>query len=399
MNILFVYKEDYPWDVRVEKIARTLADAGHTVTILARNSRRRPGSEGTGALRIRRLPALPAWCGRLNALFGIPVFWNPVWLAAAWRALRATRARVVIVRDLPLMPGILLVARALRRRVVFDMAECYPEMYRSILQFHGGRLWNWLTKNPWLAARLERLAVRGADHTLVMIEESRDRLLRLGLAAEKISIVSNTPPLLDLPPRAHAAGGVLRLLYVGFVTRIRGLDNVLRGLRAYRELGAGLPPLEFHVIGIGDALAECRALADQLGVAAGVTFHGWCSQEVVDELYAASDIGVLTYRVCGHWNHTIPNKLFDYMRSGMPVLTTAVLPIRRIVEDVGCGLVVPDGDAQACGRALAQLADPELRHALGRRGYDAVRERFNWERDGARLLDIVARWDVPRATG
>jgi len=177
---------------------------------------------------------------------------------------------------------------------------------------------------------------------------------------------------------------------VGFVTRIRGLDNMLHGLRAYRDLSRDLPPAEFHVVGVGDALDESRALAERLGLQASVHFHGWCEQDFVDALYADSDIGVLTYRVCGHWNHTIPNKLFDYMRSGMPVLATDVRPIRRIVEQESCGLIVPDGDAAACGRALAELADPDRRRLLGRNGHDAVQERYNWARDTSRLLRIMA---------
>jgi glycosyltransferase involved in cell wall biosynthesis len=390
MKILFVYKEDYPWDVRVEKIVTALNDVGHDVTLLARNSGRRQTAEDMGPFRIRRLPTLPRWCGRLNALFGTPLFFNPIWLHALWRTLADTDARVVIVRDLPLMPCALLVARALRRQVVFDMAECYPEMYRSILQFNANRLMNWFTKNPWVTMQIERIAVRQADHTLVMIEESRDRLLRLGFDSHKITIVSNTPVLPDSPPREHAEGGVLRLLYVGYITRIRGLDNLLYGLRVYRNSRTVLPPVEFHVVGVGDALAEYRTLAIRLGVDDCVHFHGWCEQDFVDALYATSDIGVLTYHVCGHWNHTIPNKLFDYMRSGMPVLATEVRPIRRIVEQEACGLIIPDGDFEACGRAIAQLADPILRATLGRRGRAAVQRYYNWQHDCAHLHEVVA---------
>ena len=398
MRILFVYKEDYPWDVRVEKIVTALTGVGHDVTLLARNSRRMPTAEQVGSFCIRRLPALPGWCGCLNSLFGVPLFLSPIWIYAIWRALSDTGARAVIVRDLPLMPSALLVARALRRQVVFDMAECYPEMYRSILQFSHNRLLNWFTKNPWATSLIERFAVCQADHTLVMIEESRDRLLRLGLDAHKITIVSNTPLLHDSPPREHTDGDVLRLLYVGFVTRIRGLDNLLYGLHAYRNSGAGLPAVECHVVGVGDALAECRMLAIRLSIDDCIHFHGWCEQKFVDSLYANSDIGVLTYHVCGHWNHTIPNKLFDYMRSGMPVLATDVRPIRRIVEQEACGVIIPDGDAEACGRAIGALTDPVLRTTLGNRGYDAVRRYYNWQRDSAQLHEVVAGLATSRAT-
>lgn len=389
MRICFVYKEDYPWDVRVEKIVRTLAAAGHEVTLLARNDKRLPEREDADGFRIRRLPALPRWCGRLNGIFGLPHFLNPVWLAALRRTLRATRAEVVVVRDLPLMPAALLMARGTGCKVVFDMAEAYPMMYRSILEYSSRPAVDWTLKNPGFTGLVEKWSVARADRVLVMIEESRDRLLAQGADPQKVRIVSNTPARTTAPPREHTTAEPVRLLYVGFVTRIRGLGNLLRGLRAYLDRGEDLPEIRVDVVGKGDAKTEYEALARRLGVDPYVHFHGWCAQEFVDELYAACDVGVLTYHVCDHWNHTIPNKLFDYMRSGMPVLATDVKPIKRIVEEVGCGVVFPDGNAAACGDALARLADPEFRTELGGRGYAAVRDRYNWERDAAVMLESI----------
>ncbi|MPY87964.1 MAG: glycosyltransferase [Luteitalea sp.] len=390
MKVCVVYKEDYPWDVRVEKIVDTLAAHGYDVTLVARNTERRPTNEKVGAVTVRRLPALPEIFGRLNNAASFPFFFNPLWLYEIFAALWQTRAPVVIVRDLPLMPAAILIARVLGRRVVFDMAECYPMMYASTLRFSERRLGRYLLKNPTLAALIERLSVRYADHVLVMVEESRDRLLRMGVAAANVTIVSNTPRLrLPAARRLHAQGDVLRLVYVGFITRIRGIDNALRGLAEYAASGGDRPAVELHVVGKGAALPECRALAEQLGIAPLVQFHGWCHQEFVNDLYAQSDIGVLTYRVCDHWNHTIPNKLFDYMYLGIPVLSTNVRPIRRIVDEVGCGLICTDDDARSFADCLGRLADPQVRQTMGGCGFDAVRSRYNWGADSARLLKVI----------
>ena len=389
MKICFLYKEDYPWDVRVEKIVKTLAAADHEVTLVARNLKRRPRLESAEDFTIRRLPAWPGPFRRLDGAFSVPLFFNPVWFATLARAVRESGASVIIVRDLPLMPLAIGVGAALGCRVVFDMAECYPEMYRSIVSFSRRRLRSWLTKNPAFASWMERFSVARSSHVMVMIEESRDRLLRMGFDAGKISIVSNTPARTTRLPRTHEGDSTLRLLYVGFVTRIRGLNNLIHGIRAYVDAYPDGPRVEFDAVGKGAAIDEYRTLAERLGVASQVRFHGWCEQDFVDELYARSDVGVLTYRFCPHWNHTIPNKLFDYMQAGMPVLATDVRPIRRIVEEVGCGVVFPDGDAQACGEAIARLTDAAVRAELGRRGHAAVEDRYNWEHDGAELLRVI----------
>lgn len=397
MKICFVYKEDYPWDVRVEKIVNLLADNGHEVTLLARNNHRRPRFEELGRVRIHRLPALPVALGRINQMVGMPAYFNPVWLWAIISTLLRTRAEALIVRDLPLMPASIVAGRLLGLPVVFDMAECYPEMYASILEYAPRKSATWLFKNPTFAAAMERFSIRNAARVIVMIEESRDRLLRMGVPGAKILIGSNTPSPIDSPPRKHANNGRLKLFYVGFVTRIRGLDNALEGIATYKRTFPDGPEIEFDIVGKGAARQELEALATRLGIADCVHFHGWQEKEVVDELYRASDVGVLTYHVCGHWNHTIPNKLFDYMRSGIPVLATDVVPIRRIVEDVGCGLIFRDCDAAGCANALAALGDPDLRNTMGSRGHAAVRERYNWEVDGTRILELFADL-APRET-
>ncbi|MPZ18413.1 MAG: glycosyltransferase [Luteitalea sp.] len=392
MNVCFVYKEDYPWDVRVEKIVKTLAERGHSVTLVANNTARRARHERLDAITIRRLQALPGIFGRLNDAVSLPVFFNPLWLFAIFRTLRRTGAPVVIVRDLPLMPAALLIGRILGRRIVFDMAECYPAMYASALRFSDQKAGNYMLKNPHFAALLERISVRYADHVLVMIEESRDRLLQLGFDAAKITIVSNTPrTTAAATPRTHLRKDVLKIIYVGFVTRLRGIDNALHGLAAYAAADVPRPSVVLHVVGTGAALAECRALADRLGLGPLVQFHGWLEHDFVKELYAESDIGVLPYHVCSHWNHTIPNKLFDYMASGIPVLCTNVRPIQRIVDEVGCGLVCADNDAASFAECLLRLTDSDVRADMGRRGFEAIRARYNWETDSMRLTDVVER--------
>ena len=356
MNILIVYKEDYPWDVRVEKIAITLAGAGHDVTILANNCEQKPSFERIGSYRVRRLYTLSRIRGPLGKVIGkalrllfAPVFFNPIWLLHILSSIIRHKSDVVIVRDLPLVVSGIFTAKMLRRRVVFDMAECYPEMYSSIQTFNRPSLLNRIVKHPAIAAGIERFCVRRVDLTLVMIEESHTRLVRRYGETIPLEIVSNTPVLSGKPVRLHSTHTILKLLYVGFITRIRGLDNAILGIERYISRNSGSKPkIEFHVVGIGGALDEYRQLVNDRGLNEFVHFYGYSDQEFVDDLYAMCDFGVLTYHVCGHWNHTIPNKLFDYMYAGMPVLATNIVPIKRILEEVGCVIAIPARDHDAC---------------------------------------------------
>lgn len=386
--VVLIYKEEYPWDVRVEKVARTLARELGPVTIVARNVDARPRRESDGELAIARIPT-PAFLPNLiRRLINARVVMNPFWVGTAFSAAFGKRGGIVIVRDLPLIWLGWIVARLCGMSLVFDMAECYPEMYRSIRELgSGGPVRRWL-RSPSLAEWYEKIACRVSDLILVMIEESGERLLRKGVRADKVIMVSNTPllPASSQAEVAHA-GTALRIIYVGFVTRLRGLDQLLHAVKGVIDRSISDTDIRVDIVGVGPATSEIQALSEALGLQEVVRLHGWLEKPEVERLMKASNVGALTYRVCSHWNHTIPNKIFDYMLEGKPVLATRVLPIMRILDDARAGFAcidVPD-----MTRRLIELRDPEVRAALGGNGRRVVVERFNWNTDAKRLLQAL----------
>ena len=390
MRCLFIYKEEYPWDVRVEKIVDSLVDDGHEVLLVCRNLRQEVVDEHAKGFKIRRLPVTSHWPRSWQKISNLALWFNPVWVATVFRAAKEFRPEVIIVRDLPLVMTGIAVGRRWRARVIFDMAECYPEMYRSSRQFRKRRSTGSWAKSPWLAGLYERWAVKRVDHILAMIEESRERLIGMGVDPRTVAIVSNTPPMSKVPshPRKHQ-GSELRIIYVGFLTRIRGLDVLIRGARAYLDtLGKGAS-IEVDIVGKGAARDELVTLVDQLGLQGHVRIHGWLEHSEVADLMENANVGALTYRICGHWNHTIPNKIFDYMAMGLPVIATGVHPIARILKETESGVVCRDQDPEDLAAKLCELRDAQVRQHLGHNGHAAIVSRYNWEVDKRQLLDVI----------
>jgi glycosyltransferase involved in cell wall biosynthesis len=95
-------------------------------------------------------------------------------------------------------------------------------------------------------------------------------------------------------------------------------------------------------------------------------------------IVAAADACVATLRNIPLFTTTYPNKVFDYMAGGRPVLLAIDGVIRTVVEKAGAGIFVPPGDGAGLAAAVRLLMrDPGAARAMGFRGRHAVCERFD----------------------
>ncbi len=381
-GVLVVYKEDYPWDVRVEKIVLALVCFRKNVSILSNNVGNRAAKNNYDGYKVFRIPAMKWLPRRVSKLLKLPIWFNPIWVYTFWRVLKNENIDAVIVRDLPLLRTVLLFKKKYRLTVIYDMAEVYPEMYKSIQLYSKPSILNRFLKSPTVAKNYERSVLKDVDHTYTMIEESKDRLIEMGISQEKIDIVSNTPAKSKVfaDDIVHS-GRNLKIVYVGNITRLRGLDLLLEAVAKFVVAKGPDEGVSLDIIGTGSAKEELIELCKKLNLNEIVTIHGWLEHEEVEQKMTQANLGVVTYRVCGHWNHTVPNKIFDYMASGLPVLATPVTPIKRILTTNECGVVTRDESPESICQGLITLCDASLRNRLSKNGREAILAKYNWEND------------------
>jgi glycosyltransferase involved in cell wall biosynthesis len=399
MVICHVWDADYPWDVRVEKICDSLVNK-HEVHLVCRNSQRRPRYEYVNHLHIHRLPCLPERFGPLNGLMGFPAFFNPVWLYSTWRTVRRTKADVILVRDLPLALTAVAVGRLVGLPVVLDMAENYPAMIQDLWDRQGFSVVDALVRNPKLVGLVERISLKLCDHIVVVVEESRDRVVALGIPASKVSLVINTPTLdrLYSAPESRLSGALPRpdtvtLIYLGLIESPRGLDTVIEGMERLRDRNLNL---RLRIIGSGRDTERLRAMVREKALTDRVEFLGWVDYRAAIRHIHEADIGLVPHHATESWNTTIPNKLFDYMSMGKAVIVSNAKPTERIVMEEHCGAVFKERDPDDFAKAVIKLNDADFRQACGQRGREAVIRRYNWQRDEERLL---AAMEIAAAQG
>ncbi len=390
MKICKIWDADYPWDVRVEKVCESLIEAGHEVHLVCRNQRRQQRLERQGQLNIHRLPALPRVLDSVHKLANSPFPVNPVWIQTNGSVIRQNSIDLILVRDILLaFPGVIL-GKIFGIPVVLDMAENYPAMLQDRLKYTPTSLLGRLARNPIQARIVEWLCLRMVDHIIVVVEESQERLVRAGLSPDRLSVVNNTPRRNQWGPRQtrgrDAEEEGLALIYLGNLDGSRGIDVTIRALRNLKDQDF-LATLS--VIGEGPNLDEFRAMARQLEVSDRVTFTGRLPFSRVQDFVDRSDVGLIPHYATDAWNTTIPNKLFDYMASELPVIVSDAKPMARIVREERCGMVFIDRDPYDLARCVKGLVDPVVRKQMGQCGQTAIRRRYNWDHDSRVLVKTL----------
>jgi glycosyltransferase involved in cell wall biosynthesis len=392
MIICHIWDADYPWDIRVEKVCQSL-QARHEVHLVCRNDNRLPREEVLEGTIVHRLPVLPRWLGPCHRVAGLPLFFNPLWLGTIWSTVRRSRADLIVVRDIPLAPAALLAGRRFGIPVLIDLAENYPAMLEDQRRYSPRNALGSAVRHPALASVIEQAVLKRADHVVVVVEESRDRLLAMGIDADRITIVTNTPPPDRWtrrvgPSASPGADGAAHFVYLGNLDGSRGLDTAVRAIALLRDRAQYA---QLSIIGTGPNIGQYRALANALGVEDRVAITGRLPFAEVERIMAQANVGLIPHYSTPAWNSTIPNKLFDFMAMGMPVVVSDARPTARVLEEVQCGRVFRERDVEDLAAAMAEMGDGAKRKQLGERGRRAFERKYNWTVDEGRLFQAVDR--------
>ncbi len=381
MNIGILYQDSYPRnnEVITSRLSTALKANDHSVVIFSPYSNALAVEESLEKIIpmvTQKSSSLSNW-SKIKSLTYPFNFWWVIWL---YRQLQNQAIDLLIVRDLRLALPALLAAKLLKVRVILSLCENYAAM---VEWFGREKAEHWIIRQPKLVEILEFGCARQADHVWVVIEENRERLIQAGVRADKVSVLHNVPEF-NRNAQAITLGsgnscGDLTLAFVGVVSKIRCLDRVIEGLA--KLSGQDLSRIKLMVFGDGEDLPRLQEIAHKLNLEEHIKFYRWTKLEDVRQHLngVGRCVGLIPHYINELTDNTIPNKLFDYMAMGLPVLVTDAKPMRRFVESLGCGWVAGD-TSLAFSEVFQQLLHTPITdfEEAGKKGYKAIVKRYNW---------------------
>lgn len=178
----------------------------------------------------------------------------------------------------------------------------------------------------------------------------------------------------------------LTIAYVGGISRIRGALEMVRAMEIVRQEYQ----YDVHLTLVGDMeTADLQTELIHTPGWEGVEFVGRQPRDKALSHVQRARAGLVLYHPAPNHIYAQPNKLFEYMALGTPVIASNFPYWKDIVESIGCGLLVDPQDPWEIAEAVKYLFDhPDEAALMGRRGREAVLSKFNWETQIQTLLSL-----------
>lgn len=237
--------------------------------------------------------------------------------------------------------------------------------------------------------RMARLAASRARRLVGVSRDIADALIRHRIAPpRKVEYVPNGIPLERIadPKDARRIRGYLRIPddapVVGTVGRLSAIKRQDVLLKGFARCAQAVPDAHLIVVGDGQERSSLEALAGELGLAERIHFAGY--RERPEPFFKAMDVFALSSDSEG-----MPVSLLEAWAAGAAAVTTRVGGLPELIREGVDGIMVPPGDSDAFGAALAELlADRARAREFGRAGSERVRAEFSLDTMTGRYAEI-----------
>jgi len=297
---------------------------------------------------------------------------------------------VVFATHTPLTIGLagLTLGQHFKVPFVFEVRDLWPEALVNV-----GAL-----KNPLAIWWLERMAKKiyaGAKHIVALSPGMKEGIVRAGVPAGKVTVIPNASDLDLFGPDIDGSAQRERLglkdrfaaIYFGAIGLANGLDYVIEAARILAERGNNKIVLVLH--GSGGKRAELEKMASEYELTNVIFSDLVPDKEQVAQIVAGCDVCMTIYRAAKE--HTwSPNKMFDALAAGKPVLINVPGWLGETIEKNNCGRCLDANRPQMLADTLEELAaDPELCRRMGKNARELAEREFDRIKLANRIENVL----------
>ena len=396
MNILYIHQyfctPEEPGGTRSYWISRELVSRGHHVTMICSTNKMHPDACETDVDGIHVIYVKNDYSNYMSAPRKVLSFVNFLRLA-----IKAGKKRegvdMVFATSTPLTIGyVALRLKAIKNwPYVFEVRDLWPEFPIQI-----GAI-----KNPfliWFLRKFEKRIYDKAEHVVALSPGMREGVIKAGTPQEKVSMIPNMSkpdkfyprePNLNLAKQFGIDLCKFNVIHFGSMGRANGLKYIIDTAKVLQD--DGVERVNFIFLGDGATCPQLKQQVDELRLN-NVKFLGNHPMDVVSEVVNLCDASVTSFLNLPILKTNSPNKLFDSLSAGKPIIVNSAGWTKDLVEKDDCGFFVdPDNPSDFAQKLMLHIDEKDTLKRWSENARKLSIEVFNKDILSAKVADVIEK--------
>lgn len=352
-------------DQRVDKVCHTLIALGFEVTVVGRLRKNSPAIEGK-----------PYQTHRFRLLFDKGAKFYAEYNVRLFFYLLFKRCDILVANDLDTLLPNFLVSRLRRKKLVYDSHEYFCGILEVIERPFVHK--TWLKIEKFCFPKLQNIiTVSQSIAEQYKMEYGKDVHVVRNIPRRTTFAITETRASLNLPEDKKIA-----ILQGTGLHRDRGVEELIEAM----PLTEGLLLL---IVGSGAVIPQMQARVKELEICDKVRFVPRVSPQMLFNYTSLADIGVSLDKDASPNHHfSLPNKIFEYIQAGTPLLSTTLPERKKIIEKYNVGLIVNDLSPVSLSNALNEMIQNEAAYQQWKSNCKQAAMELCWENEEPVLRNI-----------
>jgi len=357
-RILISVSNDLVTDQRVRKQCNSLHKAGYEILLTGRLLK--------SSLEVDR----PYRTNRMKLFFNKGALFYAELNIRLFIKLLFKRADYLWANDLDTLPANYFLSLFKFRPLIYDSHEFFTEVPeiqgRSLVQNTWKFFERWMIRRPFVR---------------ITVNESIAELFKDRYGIPAPLVVRNLPEKTKFAPTELSRSDLLGSFSYALILQGNGI-NIDRGAEEVVIAMQYLDKTRLIILGSGDAIPNLKKLVEEMNLGERIMFFPRMPYEKMMSYSALCDLGLSMDKPNNiNYKYSLPNKLFDYAKAGIPVYASNLVEIKRVFKKYPFGVTTDTHDPRVIAEELAELLqDSQKREEMKKWAQQASRE-LNWSRD------------------
>ena len=361
---------DLVTDQRVNKSCLALQKTGYEVLLVGRKLRKSPPMDER-----------PYASHRMKLLFEKGPLFYAEYNIRLFFFLLFHRANLLLSNDLDTILPTYFVAKLKGSKMIFDSHEYFTETPELVTRPKVQRVWK----------RIEGFVVPKLDE-MITVCDSIAELFREKYGV-KCHVIRNIPPRKALLPKGDKA--VLGLPNDKHLLILQGSGiNIQRGAEELVEAMQNLDDCFLMIIGGGDVLPILRQMVEKLKITDRVRFFQRMPYQQMMAYTQLAELGFCLDKDTNlNYRFSLPNKLFDFIQAGVPVVASHLVEIEKIIRQYDIGMFIENHAPETIAATIREALSDAERRLRWKRNLAVAAQDLCWENEEQKLLEIYRHYD------